>query len=107
MTSWLWLCAAVVMEVAGTSLLKMSYGLTRLWPTVFMFFFYSLAFVGLSIAIKTLDVSVAYAVWSGVGIVLITLIDIFLFRAHLSGMMLFAIALILIGAIMLKYLSPH
>ncbi len=107
MSGWVWLSAAVVMEVAGTSFLKLSEGLSRLWPTVFMFFFYALAFVGLSMAIKRIDMSVAYAVWSGVGIVLITFVDIFAFKTQLTGMMLFAIALILVGAVLLKYLSPH
>lgn len=107
MNPWLWLSAAVVLEVAGTSFLKLSNGLTRFWPTIFMFFFYGLAFVGLSMAIRHIDVSVAYAVWSGVGIILITFVDIFVFRTHLTGMMLFAIALIMVGAVMLKYLSPH
>ena len=107
MNSWVWLSAAVVLEVVGTSLLKVSDGLTRLWPTVFMFLFYGLAFVGLSYAIKTIDVSVAYAVWSGIGIVLITVVDIFVFKTHLSAWMLMGILLILVGAMMLKYLSPH
>lgn len=107
MNPWLWLSAAVVLEVAGTSFLKLSHGLTRFWPTILMFFFYGLAFVGLSMAIRQIDVSVAYAVWSGVGIVLITVVDIFVFRAQLNSLMLFAIGLILVGAVMLKYLSPH
>ena|SRR3990167_252411 len=107
MSAWLWLSAAVVLEVAGTSFLKLSDGLSRFWPTIFMFFFYGLAFVGLSMAIKRIDMSVAYAVWSGVGIVLITFVDIFIFRSQLTSLMLFAISLILVGVVMLKYLSPQ
>lgn len=107
MSPWLWLSVAVVLEVAGTSFLKLSDGLSRLWPTIFMFFFYGLAFVGLSMAIRRIDVSIAYAVWSGVGIVLITFVDIFIFRSRLSGLMLFAIGLIIVGAVLLKYLSSN
>ena len=103
--SWLFLTAAIVMEVAGTSCMKLSYGLTRLWPTLLMFLFYGLAFTSLSLALKTIDVSIAYAIWAGIGILLITLIDVFIFKAQLSGLKIFAIALILIGAVMLKFLT--
>ena len=105
MNSWIWLTAAVVLEVIGTSFLKVSQGLSRLWPTILMFLFYGLAFVGLSMAIKKLDMSIAYAVWSGVGIILITIIDVFVFKTQLSGLMLFSMVLILIGVVMLKMLS--
>lgn len=103
--AWIYLSVAIVLEVLGTSCMKLSFGLTRLWPTLGMFFFYSLSFTGLSLALKVLDVSVAYAIWAGVGIVLITMIDLYVFKANLSLAKLFAILLILVGAVMLKLLN--
>jgi len=105
MNGWGYLAFAVVFEVAGASCLKLSNGLTKLWPTFWMFFFYVLTFIGLAVAIKQIKVSVAYAVWAGIGIVLITFVDLFLFKTQLSALKLFAIALVVIGAVMLKLLS--
>ena len=105
MNAWIFLGFAIVMEVMGTSCMKLSEGLTRLWPTVLMFVFYGFAFAGLSLALKTLEMSVAYAIWAGVGIVLITLIDLFVFRSALSLLKLFSIALIVLGTVLLKYFS--
>lgn len=82
--------------------MKMSETLTRLWPSIGMFLFYGIAFVFLSLALRKIDVSIAYAIWSGVGIVLITLIDIFLFKANLPSIKLVGIGLVLAGAVILK-----
>lgn len=103
--SWIYLVLAIVFEVIGTSLMKLSFGLTRLWPTLGMFFFYGLSFTGLSLAIKEIDVSIAYAIWSGLGILLITIIDIYLFKTHLSLSKILAIMLIVVGAVSLKLIK--
>lgn len=103
--SWIYLSIAIVLEVLGTTCMKLSLGLTRLLPTFGMFFFYALSFIGLSLALRDIDVSIAYALWAGFGIVLITMIDLYLFQTHLGFIRLLAIFLILIGAIMLKLLK--
>lgn len=105
MSSWIFLLVAILFEVGGTSSMKLSQGLTRPLPTAVMFLLYGLGFINLSLALKDIDVSVAYAIWSGVGIVLIVLIDMFIFKTHLSFFKLFAIGLILAGAVLLKCLS--
>jgi len=102
--SWVYLVIAIGLEVSGTTCMKLSDSLTRLVPTIAMFVLYFISFTFLALALKDIDVSIAYAIWSGVGIVLITVIDIYVFKSYLGPWKLFAIALILIGAIMLKML---
>ena len=73
MNAWLALSIAIAAEVIGTSALKASEGFTRFWPSVVVVIGYAVAFYGLSLVLKTIPVGIAYAVWSGLGIVLITL----------------------------------
>jgi multidrug transporter EmrE-like cation transporter len=73
MNAWLQLLLAIVAEVVATSALKASDGFTRLWPAVIVVVGYSVSFYCLSLVLKTIPVGITYAVWSGLGIVLITL----------------------------------
>ena len=68
MKQWLFLAIAIVSEIIATSTLKASDGFTRLWPTVVVLVCYGIAFYALSLALRTMPVGVAYAVWSGVGV---------------------------------------
>lgn len=103
--SWINLMIAIVFEVAGTTCMKMSDGLTRLWPSMGIFTFYIIAFIFLTLALKKIDISVAYAIWCGTGIVLITCIDIFAFKAHLPIIKIASIGLILMGTVLLKVIK--
>ena len=75
MQSWLYLAGAILLEVAGTSCMKLSEGFTKLIPSVLIFIFYGLSFVGLTIALKKIDVSIAYAVWAGIGTILVSFVN--------------------------------
>ena len=91
--SYLYLAAAIICEVAATSSLKISDGMTRLGPAVLTVIGYALAFHLLSLTLRTIPVGVAYAIWSGIGIVLITAIGMVWFRqaldlAAIAGMLL-------------------
>src|SRR3989338_1998353 len=70
-----WLLLAIVLEVCGTTSMKLSEGFAKLLPSILIFVFYGLSFASLTIALKSIDVSIAYAVWSGVGTALIAAID--------------------------------
>ncbi|MFW6323870.1 MAG: DMT family transporter, partial [Desulfovibrionales bacterium] len=74
MQYWLYLTGAIILEVAGTVSMKLSEGFTNILPSVLLFLFYGVSFVGLTLALKRIDVSIAYAVWSGLGTLLISLI---------------------------------
>lgn len=99
MQSWLYLTGAIILEVAGTTSMKLSQGFSKLVPSILIFVFYGLSFVGLTFALKRIDVSVAYAIWSGVGTALIAVIGFLYFKEPVTGMKVASIGLIVIGVI--------
>ena len=70
---YIYLAMAILAEVVATSALKASEEFSRLWPSVVVCVGYAIAFYALSLSLRTISVGVAYAIWSGLGIVLITL----------------------------------
>ena len=105
MRPYLFLLVAICGEVAGTLSLKASDGFTRLWPSVFTVLCYVLTFYMLSLAIRTIPVGVAYAIWSGLGIVMISVLSLALFRQHLDLPAMFGMALILAGVLVINLFS--
>ena len=103
MSHWLFLIGAILFEVSGTTCMKISDGFARLVPSVLMFVLYGLSFVSLTFAIKKFDVSVAYAVWSGVGTALIAMIGIVYFREPLTALKIVCTGLIIAGVVGLNY----
>lgn len=99
MQPWFLLVAAILLEVAGTTAMKLSYGFTRLLPSILLFTFYALSFAALTIALKRIEVSTAYAIWSGLGTVLIALIGIWFFNESVSPLKVASIALVILGVI--------
>lgn len=105
---WLTLMSAIVLEVIGTTSMKLAEGFTRLVPSVAVFVFYSASLAMLTLALKKWDVSVAYAIWSGLGTALIVVVGVFWFGEALTWMRAISIVLILIGVIGLNLSgSPH
>lgn len=105
MNQWLYLGAAIVAEVIATSLLKQSESFTKLWPSVGTVAGYGVAFFFLSLTLKTLPVGIAYALWSGVGIVLISVVAWIAFGQKLDGAALAGIALIIAGVVVINVFS--
>jgi small multidrug resistance pump len=99
MQYWIYLVIAIVFEVAGTTAMKFSEGFTKTVPSVVMFVFYILSLVALTYALKKIDMSMAYAVWAGVGTALITIVGIFLFKEPAGMVKILSIALIIIGVV--------
>jgi len=97
MEPYLYLIIAIAGEVMGTSALKASYGMTKLWPAIAVIVGYSLTFWALSIALKTLPVGMVYAIWSGLGIVSIVLIGIYVFEEEFTYIHFIGTSLILAG----------
>ena len=102
MHSWLLLMGAIVAEVGGTTCLKLSDGFSRLVPSLGVVVLYSLAFVLLAAVLKSIDVSVAYAIWSGVGTALVAAIGILVFGEPLSAARLVSIGFIILGVVGLQ-----
>jgi small multidrug resistance pump len=103
--NWLYLAVAIVLEVIATSALKASDGFTRLLPSLVVIVGYSAAFYTLSLTLRTMPVGVVYAVWSGGGVVLITLLGWLWFKQELDLSAFIGIALILAGVIVLNFFS--
>ena len=79
--------------------MKLSEGFTKLVPSVLLFVFYAASFVALTLALKKIEVSVAYAVWSGVGTALIAAIGILYFREAATVLKFISILLIIVGVV--------
>ncbi len=105
MTGWIYLISAIVFEVLGTTAMKLSEGFTKTMPSVAMGVFYLLSLTMLTLALKKFDVSVAYAIWSGLGTALITLIGIWYFKEPATMIKVGSIALIIIGVVGLNLSS--
>jgi small multidrug resistance pump len=97
--SGIYLILGVVFEVIGTTCMKLSQGFTRIWFSIGIFIFYGLSFTCLTIALKKIEVSLAYSVWSGLGTALIAMIGIAFFRESITPIKFISIALIIIGVI--------
>ena len=105
MKYWMFLAAAIAAEVAATSALKSSEGFTRPWPSLVVVVGYATAFYFLSLTLKVIPVAVAYAVWSGMGIVLIAVMAWALYGQKLDAWGVVGISMILGGVLVLNLLS--
>ena len=103
--SYLYLAIAIVSEVIGTSALKASNEFTRLVPSLITVAAFFCAFYFLSLCLRTIPVGIAYAIWSGVGIVLISLIALVLFDQKLDLPALGGMALIVAGVVVINLFS--
>lgn len=110
MKAWLILAVAIIAEVVATTALKASDNFSRLVPTVIVVLGYGLAFYLLAETLKVIPVGIAYAIWAGGGIVLITLASWLLYGQKLDLPALIGMALILSGVVVLNVFSqavPH
>ena len=104
-TSAALLALAILAEVAATMALKASAGFSRLWPTLASLLGYAVAFYCMSLAMRTVPVGVIYAIWSGVGIVLIALFSWLFYGERLDAPALAGIGLILAGVLLINLFS--
>jgi len=107
---WIYLIVAIAAEVAATSALKASEGFTRLWPSLVVVTGYVVAFYCLSLTLRVIPVGVAYAIWSGVGLMLIVIVGRVLFGQVIDAAAVAGFALIIAGVVVLNVFSssvPH
>ncbi|EOH6073339.1 multidrug efflux SMR transporter [Burkholderia cenocepacia] len=100
-----WLAIAIVAEVIGTSALRAADGFTRLGPSALVVAGYGVAFYCLSLTLRTMPVGIIYAVWSGAGIVLITLVAMLLYRQVPDVPAVIGLGLIIAGVVVLNLFS--
>lgn len=102
---WLYLTIAILSEVIATSALKSAEGFTRFLPSLVVVAGYALAFYLLSLALRTIPLGVAYAVWSGVGVALVSVVGWFVYRQALDAGAIVGIALIVTGVAVIHLFS--
>jgi small multidrug resistance pump len=104
---WVLLIVAILLEVAGTTNIKLSEGFSRPVPSVLVLFFYALSIIALTFAVNRLDVSVAYALWSGMGTALVAIIGLWFFQESITIIKVVALGLIIVGVVMLHFTSSE
>ena len=102
MNNWVFLFLAIVSETIAASTLKSSEGFSKLWPSVITVVGYLFAFYFLSQTLRTIPVGVAYAIWSGVGVLLITLVGWLVFGQKLDAPTLIGMGLIVSGVLVMN-----
>ncbi|MBD1556359.1 QacE family quaternary ammonium compound efflux SMR transporter [Vibrio sp. S9_S30] len=105
MSNWLYLFVAVIFEVIATSSLKSSKGFTNLIPSIIVVLGYAGAFYFLSLTLMSIPIGVAYAVWSGFGIVLISLVGFFIFKQNLDLPAILGMSMIISGVLIVHIFS--
>ena len=105
---WIFLILAILSEVAGTICMKLSAGFTKPLPSILMWVFYAICFSLLPLTLKKIDVSVAYAIWSGVGTALIATVGVLYFREPLTPLRVIGLVAIVAGVVALNLAGqPH
>lgn len=110
MKNWVFLAVAICAEVTATSALKSSEGFTRLWPSLLTVLGYGISFYFLGLTLRVIPVGIAYALWSGAGIVLISLVAWALHGQRLDAPAMLGMGLIAAGAVVINVFSkvaPH
>ncbi|MDT3250231.1 SMR family transporter [Serratia sp. root2] len=105
MSGFIYLTMAIVAEVIATTMLKASEGFTRLWPSLVVVVGYAVAFWGLSMVVKTMPLGIVYAIWSGMGIVLVSIAAIFVYQQKLDLPAVIGMGLIIAGVLVINLLS--
>lgn len=103
--SYLYLAIAIVSEVIGTAALKASEEFTRLVPSLIVLVGYASAFYFLTLTLRTIPVGVAYALWAGIGIVLICIVSWILYKQTLDAPAIIGVALIAAGVVLINGFS--
>lgn len=103
--AYLALASAIVFEVVGTSLLQKSEQFTRLWPSVGVVLSYAVTFYALSLALKSIPLGIAYGIWGGLGIVLVTAIGVVVFKQSLDLPAIIGMVFIVTGVIIVNVFS--
>lgn len=102
---YVYLSIAIVTEVIGTSALKASEGFTKLWPSAIVLVCYGASFYFLSLVLRSIPVGIAYAVWAGVGIVLVALVAAIAFKQIPDMPAVIGMALIICGVVVIQLFS--
>ncbi|WP_291516681.1 multidrug efflux SMR transporter [Bdellovibrio sp. ArHS] len=101
--AYLYLAAAIVFEVLGTITMKYSEGFTKVLPVILTIVCHGICFVALAVALKSLPISIVYAIWAGVGTALMAFVGLWMFNEPLPVQKVLATSLIILGVVMLNF----
>lgn len=102
---YFYLLIAIISEVIATSALKASEQFTKLTPSIVVIVGYGMAFYMLSLTLKVLPVGITYAIWSGVGIILVSVIGVLFYKQYLDAPAILGMLLIIVGVIVINVFS--
>ena len=102
---YFYLALAILGEVIGTSFLKATADFTKLWPSLIVVLGYGAAFYFLTLSLRVIPVGIAYATWSGIGIVLVTVISIFLYKQVPDWPAIIGMTMIIGGVVIIQVFS--
>ncbi|MEX7637750.1 multidrug efflux SMR transporter SsmE [Serratia marcescens] len=105
MSAFMYLTMAIVAEVIATTMLKASEGFTLLCPSLLVVLGYGVAFWGLSMVVKSMPLGIVYAIWSGMGIVLVSVAAVFVYQQKLDWPAIVGMGLIIAGVLVINLLS--
>ena len=100
--AWIYLILAILFEVTGTTSMKFADGFQNIIPSIVIYVCYGISIAFLTMAVRTIDISVAYAIWSAIGMVIIASIGVFWFNESATAWKILSIALIIIGVVSLQ-----
>ncbi|HMT93161.1 multidrug efflux SMR transporter [uncultured Thiothrix sp.] len=103
--SYFYLAIAIISEVIATSALRNSAEFTKLWPTLIMIAAYGSAFYFMTLALRTIPLGITYAIWSGLGIVLISLVGVVFYHERLDWPAALGMGLIIAGVLVINLFS--
>ncbi|MCR3755535.1 MAG: multidrug/betaine/choline efflux transporter EmrE [Sodalis sp. Psp] len=103
--AYLYLFIAIISEVIATSSLKASAGFSKLTPSIVVIVGYAISFILLSLVLKTVPVGIAYAIWSGLGIIFVSVVSYFLYGQKLDSVAIGGIILIIVGVLVINLFS--
>ena len=103
--AYFYLAIAIISEVIATSALRNSAEFTKLWPTVIMIIAYGSAFYFMTLALRTIPLGITYAIWSGLGIVLISLVGVLFYHERLDLPAVLGMGLIIVGVLVINLFS--
>lgn len=107
MNPWLVLTLAILLELSGTICLKLSHGFSKLAPSIGVVFFYLGSFALMGQSLKTLEVGIVYAIWSGVGTALIALVGVLAFGESVTAFKILGLLMIVGGTFLLRVSSTQ
>lgn len=102
---YIYLAIAIVTEVAATAALRASDGMTRLWPSVIVVVGYVICFIALALCVRRIPIGVAYGIWSGAGLVMITIAGWYLYKQRVDGPAMIGMGMIVAGVLVIQVFS--